>query len=398
MKPSIQVLLTVLLLCTYNTFNISDPEKSKKSDNLNKSGYTYTINISKINSKYSEIACTTFRNKLVLVSSKKIGAFGNGVDPLTNEPYTDLFCTDILAYGELSQPLLFSRILNTKNNEGQVAFSPDEHTIYYTRSRRDNSLNYQIFRAELEKDSYGNWINHQRLNISNDNYSIENPHVTEDGKFLYFASNMNGGYGGFDLYRVLINNDGSLGTPENLGKTVNSRGDEKYPHTAKNGKELFFSSTEHNSLGGFDIFMSNAVGGGYDSPKSLGSSINSEKDEIAFLFIDNRKGVFSSNRDSNKNAFNLYRFQSRELYKVLKGIVISEDEKILPNSIVILLDHDGNEIERQITNKDASYNFKIKPFKDYQLKVLKEGYEDYTLSFEAENSELKAILKLLAKK
>jgi len=252
-----------------------------------------------------------------------------------------------------------------------VAFSPDEHTIYYTRSTRDNSLNYQIFKAELEKDCYGNWINHKRLDISNENYSIENPHVTEDGKFLYYAYNMNGGYGGFDFYRAPIKSDGSLGTPENLGNSVNTRGDEKYPHTAKNGKELFFSSTDHNSLGGFDIFMSNAVGRGYDSPKSLGNAINTERDEIAFLFIDNRKGVFSSNRDSNKNAFNLYRFQSRELYNVLKGIVISEDEKILPNSTVILLDNEGNEIERQITNKDASYNFKIKPFKDYQLKVLK---------------------------
>ncbi|WP_299366754.1 hypothetical protein [Winogradskyella sp.] len=396
MKATLHVLLTASLFCSFLSFDKTDPVKDKIKDS-NKSGYTYTVNVSKINSKYSEIACTTFRKKLVIVSSKRIGALGNGVDPLTKEPFTDLFCTDIKAYGELSQPLLFSRILNTRASEGQVAFSPDEHTIYYTRSERNNSLNYKLYKAELEKDSYGNWINEQVLSISSNNHSIENPHVTEDGKYLYFSSNMEGSYGGFDIYKAEIFKDGTLGQPENLGNVVNTVDDEKYPHTAKNGKELFFSSKGHSSIGGFDIFISTVTNSNYKTPRSLGDSVNSEKDEVGFIFIDNRKGVFSSNKDNKNNAFNLYRFQSREIYNLLKGIVISEEDKILPNSTVILLDSDGNEIERQITNKDATYSFKIKPYQDYQIKVLKPGYADYTLSFESEERELNAILKLLAK-
>ncbi|MBV7269427.1 carboxypeptidase-like regulatory domain-containing protein [Winogradskyella luteola] len=397
MKTTMHVLFMALMFCASTTLHKTDPVKKDKIDNLNKSGYAYSVNVSKINSKYSEIACTTFRNKLVIVSSKKIGAIGNGIDPLTNEPYTDLFCTDIRAYGKLSQPLLFSRILNTKANEGQVSFSPDEHTIYYTRSERSNSLNYKLYKAELEEDSYGNWINEKELSISNDNYSIESPHVTEDGKYLYFSSNMKGGYGGFDIYRAEIFKDGNIGEPENLGNIINTSNDEKYPHTAKNGNELFFSSKGHNSIGGYDIFISTITDFEYKGPRNLGYSINSEEDEIAFIFVDDKKGVFSSNKENDKNAFNLYRFQSRELYNELKGIVISEEEKILPNSTVILLDNDGNEIERQTTNKDATYNFTIKAYKDYQIKVLREGYEDYTLSFESDDKELKAILKLLAK-
>ncbi len=395
MKTTINVLCAALLFCTYS-FDKTDPAKDKVDDS-NKSGYAYTVDITKINSKYSEIACTTFRKKLVIVSSKKIGGLGNGVDPLTNEPYTDLFCTDIKAYGELSQPLLFSRILNTKGSEGQVAFSPDEHTIYYTRSKRNNSLNYKLYKADLEKDSNGKWINEVELAISSDNYSIENPHVTADGKYLYFSSNMKGSFGGFDIYKAEIFEDGSLGKPINLGDVVNTSKDEKYPHTAENGKELFFSSKGHNSLGGYDIFVSTVSKSKYKSPRSLGYSVNSKKDEIAFIFIDNRKGVFSSNRDNQNDAFNMYRFQSRAIYNELKGIVISEDDKILPNSTVILLDSDGNEIERQTTNKDATYSFKIKPYHDYELKVLREGFEDYALSFESEERELNAILKLYAK-
>ncbi|APY08763.1 hypothetical protein BWZ20_10805 [Winogradskyella sp. J14-2] len=396
MKTTLLLLVTALMFCTHLSFSTTDPEK-KKADKANKTGYAYAVNISKINSKYSEIACTTFRKKLVIVSSKKIGALGNGVDPITNEPYTDLFCTDIKAYGELSQPLLFSRILNTKDNEGQVAFSPDEHTIYYTRSQRNNSLNYKLYKAELEKDSYGKWINEMELAVSSADYSVENPHVSKDGKFLYFSSNMQGGFGGFDIYKAKIYEDGSLGTPENLGRTINTSEDEKYPHTAKNGSELFFSSKGHNSFGGYDIFLSTVADSNYTLPRNLGYSVNSEKDEIAFVFIDERKGVFSSNKDNKNNAFNLYRFQSRAVYNELNGIVISEEDKILPHSTVILLDSEGNEVERQITNKDATYNFRIKPYLDYQIKVFKEGYKDYTLSFASEEKELNAILRLLEK-
>lgn len=397
MKSTIHVLLTALMFCIYPSLDTTDPVKGSKVDDLNKSGYIYTVNISKINSKYSEIACTTFRNKLVLVSSKKIGGLGNGVDPATNEPFTDLFCTDIKAYGKLSQPLLFSRILNTKANEGQVAFSLDEHTIYFTRSERANSLNYKLFKAELEKDSYGNWINEMELPISSDNYSIENPHVSSNGKHLYFSSNMEGGLGGFDIYKAEINANGSIGNPQNLGNIINTSEDEKNPHISKDGKELFFSSKGHNSIGGYDVFISSITKSNYKNPRNLGYAVNSEKDEIAFVFIDEKKGVFSSNKDNENNAFNLYRFQSRAIYQELNGIVITEDNRILPNATVLLLNSEGQEIERQVTSNDATYRFKIRAFEDYQLKVVKDGYKEYSLKFQSEENQFKAILKLSSK-
>ncbi|WP_296385530.1 carboxypeptidase-like regulatory domain-containing protein [Winogradskyella sp.] len=397
MKSTLHVLLTAVMFCAYTSFYKTDPVKNIKVDDLNKSGYTYTVNVSKINSKYSEIASTTFRNKLIIVSSKKIGGFGNGINPNTNEPYTDLFCADIKAYGELSQPLLFSRILNTKANEGQVAFSPDEHTIYYTRSTRKNSSHYKLFKAELKKDSYGKWVNEIELDINSDGYSIENPHVSSDGQFLYFSSNMKDGFGGFDIYKAKISENGNIGKYENLGSTINSSEDEKYPYTNKEQKELFFSSKGHGSIGGYDIFISSITTDNYQSPRNLGRSINSDKDEIGFIFIDDKKGVFSSNKNNKNNTYNLYRFKSRTLYQELRGIVITEEDKILPNATVVLLNSAGKEIERQITSSDASYSFRIKPFENYQIKVLKEGFEDYSLKFQSEENRLKAILKLSSK-
>lgn len=395
MKLSLTSIIIVFTFIMYSP--ITDTyNHSSDSDNRNNSGYVFVVNVSKINSENSEIACTTFRDKLVLVSSKKIGGLGNGIDPNTNEPYTDLFCTDILTFGELAPPMLFSRILNTKNNEGQVSFSPDEHTIYYTRSDRKSSLNYQLYKAELEEESYGNWQNHMELAISSENYSIENPHVSNDGAFLYFSSNMPGGFGGFDLYKAQILQDGTLDIPVNLGNTINTEADEKYPHSSEDGKELFFSSKGHNSIGGFDIFISSKFANSYSTPRNLGYSINSDKDEIGFIFIDDKKGVFSSNKDSD-SAFHLYRFQSKALYQELNGIVVAEDDKVLPNTSVALLDGEGIELERQVTTKDGTYRFKIRPYKKYQIKVLKDGYESYSYTFHSDQDPLKSMLNLSTK-
>jgi WD40-like Beta Propeller Repeat len=399
MKSTTHVLLSALLFCSLLFTGSTKPKNNPKIDDLNKSGYAFSVNVAKINSKYSEIASAVFRNKLVIVSSKKIGGLGNGIDKRTNEPYTDLFCASFKAYGELSQPILFSRILNTKENEGQVAFSPDEHTIYYTRSQRDQA-NYKLYMAYLQKDSFGKWIDEIELAISDDNYSIENPHVSSNGQFLYFSSNMEGGYGGFDIYKAKIFSDGSLGTPINLGSTINTIDDEKYPHTSKNGKELYFSSKGHNSIGGFDIFISNRKNNDFSNPRNLGLSINSKSDEIAFLFVDDETGVFSSNNGNNSNGYNIYHFKSRTLYQNLEGIVIDDEGKILPNSTVLLLDNEGNEIERQKIGKDASYSFKIRIFEEYQLKVIKEGFNDFSLAVKTSNKNLdvafKAVLKLSA--
>ncbi|WP_299124849.1 carboxypeptidase-like regulatory domain-containing protein [uncultured Winogradskyella sp.] len=394
MKSTINLLSVALMFCIYGSSYKTDPVKNITVDKLNKSGYVFDVNVSRINSKYSEIASAVFRNKLVIVSSKKIGGLNKNIDPITKEPYTDLFCMDIKQNSDFSPPLLFSRILNTKANEGQVAFSLDGHTIYYTRSDIENTKNYKLYKATLEKDSYGKWENHMELAISSNDYSVENPHISADGNFLYFSSNMAGGFGGFDLYKSDIHEDGSIGNPINLGSFVNSAFDEKYPHTSERGKELFFSSTGYNSIGGYDVFISNMSKGDYSKPRNLGTTINSQKDEIGFMIINDKTGVFSSDKNHATNGFNMYHFKAEAIYRELQGVVVTEDDRILPNSTVVLLNDEGKEIERQTTSIDASYRFKIKAFGDYQLVAVKEGFDDYALRFESEENKLRAVLRL----
>ena len=401
MKSAMHAVISAFMFCTYIFIGSTNPSNNPKIDDLNKSGYAFTVKVSKINSKYSEMASTVFRDKLIIVSSKKIGGLGNGIDQRTQEPYTDLFCMDINQDRELSYPILFSRILNTKANEGHVAFSKDENIVYYTRSTRENSANYKLYMAVLEEGSYGNWTNHIELAVSSDDYSVENPHMSSSGDYIYFSSNMQGGFGGFDLYRAKVYEDGSLGQPENLGNSINTNEDEKYPHTSYNDEELYFSSKGHKAIGGFDIFIANKFKDNYSNTRNLGITINSEKDEISFLFIDKNTGVFSSNKDNNTGSYNLYHFQSEAIYQDLEGIVINEDGKILPNATVVLLDNEGNELERQIIGADASYNFRIKAFHNYQLKAVKDGFKDYVKELKTENVNtdiaFKAILKLSSK-
>jgi len=334
-----------------------------------------------------------------MVSSKKIGGLGNGIDSKTNEPFTELFCLDIDAYGTAKNPIFFSRIINTKDNEGQVAFSPDEKTMYFTRSHRDNSHNYQLYKVVLEEGSNGNWTDELELSISNDHYSIENPHVSFDGTELYFSSNMPGTYGGFDLYVVHINPDGSLGKPLNLGPKINTRYDDKFPHLSKDGKKLFFSSKGHNAIGGFDVFVS-SISEDMKTPRNLGTQVNSKFDDIAFMFTNDDQGFFSSNKKEGKGNFDMYRFKSNVIYQQLQGVVVNENNQPLPNSTVVLFDATGNEIERQTTGIDAVYSFKVKAYENYSIKALKKGFQKFESSFSSYKTDAiiyKEVLKLSSK-
>ncbi|RKE91893.1 PD40 domain-containing protein [Ichthyenterobacterium magnum] len=382
------LLLFVVLSVSNNKTN-STNNSSTNTDQLNESGLKFYVHNSDVNTKYTELASTVFRNKLILVSSKKIGGLGSGIDKNTNEPFTELFCLDLNSYGTVSNPLLFSRIINTKGNEGQIAFSPDERTMYFTRSSRDNSKNYQLYKTVLEKDSNGKWINEQELYISSANYSIENPHITADGKQLYFSSNMPGSYGGYDLYVSDINEDGLLGEPKNLGEMINTSLDDKFPHLSKDGKKLFFSSKGHNTIGGFDVFVSNIVFNTYKSPRNLGTGVNSSDDEVAFLFINEDKGFFSSNKNNAQGSFDLYRFKANTIYQNIEGIIVNDVDQPISNATILLLDEEGNEIERQTTGIDAYYNFKIKAFENYSLKILKSGFENSEFVFSANQHEQK---------
>ncbi|WAC03674.1 hypothetical protein N7U66_09600 [Lacinutrix neustonica] len=260
--------------------------------------------------------------------------------------------------------------------------------MYFTRSTKENSSVYKLYKINLEKDSHGNWIGQQMLDVNEDQASIENPFVTPNGKQLFFSSNKPGGFGGFDLYVATIKADGTLDTPVNLGPKINTAMDDKYPAVSKDGKDLYFSSQGHNNLGGFDVFKSTIVTNGYRAPRNLGNTINTEFDEVAYFMAGKNKGYFSSNKNAGNGGYDIYNFSYEEVIQNLKGLVVDLESKIaLPDATVILLDEEGEEIARHIIGENATYKFKVSPFETYTLKTMKDGFNDKTFDFIANIGE-----------
>jgi len=389
-KLSLFICLISALAFSQGSYIVANNFSYKSTDNIpntieivGSNGYDFELLDAGVNSKFSEFASGFFRNKLIVVSSKKLGSIAKK-DPSTNEAYKNLFCLDIDENGHLSSPQLFSRILNTKANEDQLAFSPDQKTVYYTRSSKDNSLEYKLYKAVLEEDSHGNWINEELVHFNGYKTSIEHPYISPKGDKLYFSSNMADTIGGYDLYVCDINPDGSLSDPENLGSTINTKQDEKYPSLSKDGKYLYFSSKGHNNIGGFDLFVSKILSTSYKTPRNLGNTINTEYDEVAYFLAAKNKGYISSNRPNGKGGYDIYTAVNEEVNQTLKGKVLDLETKIkLPNTLIILKDEEGNEIARQITKEDASYNFGVMPFEDYIITTEKDGFKNANFNFSA---------------
>ena len=271
------------------------------ADVVDDMGYNFSVKETDINSSFSEYPSSFFRNRLVIVSSRKIGAFGKK-NKATQEPFAKVFGLDFTRNGSLDRPLLFLGLFNTRHHsQGGIAFAPDEKTVYYTRASEDNPENYQLYIAFLSEKINGLWENETVASFNNEEYSIENPYLTPDGETLYFSSNKPGGFGGYDLYKAAIKEDGTLGITQNLGSRINSAKDERFPSISPDGRNLYLSSNRYTGIGGYDLYRSSILETTYSKPENMGNTLNTTSDDVAFVPVSGRSGYFSSNRNPSKN-------------------------------------------------------------------------------------------------
>ncbi|MCL9804812.1 OmpA family protein [Flavobacterium amniphilum] len=340
----------------------------------------YNIAPTGINSKLSDIGSTFFMNKYIMYSSRKTGAIGAGRDESTNNPYNALYCMNMDKSGNLSHPYFFASVLDSKGNEGGLAFTPDEKTLYYTKSNEGNSGNYSLYKRIFDETCRCTWIQETLIPFSSENYSIENPAVSPDGKKLYFSSNMPGGFGGYDLYVADINAEGIPVNPVNLGKNINTTSDEKFPYVGGSNKELYFSSNGHPGYGNQDVFVAKIRKDGYSNPLNLGKTINSQADEIAFILATKTKGYFTSDRSGSLGLYDIYRFDLQKTPVSLQGTAHEKVSKIaLPNTELTLVDENGKEIQKQVTDEQGNYKFNVEPLEIYSIVAQKEGYNAFEL-------------------
>lgn len=305
-------------------------------------------------------------------------------------PYLDLYRATLNKDGVLENIKPFSEAINTGSHESNAIFTKDGKTMYFNRTNNarkkteeEKIAHIKIFKAELVD---GVWTNVTALPFTSNSYSTEHPALSKDEKTLYYASDMPGTIGSFDIYKVAINDDGTYGDPENLGTTINTKHREQFPFIS-DYNVLYFSSIGHEGFGGLDVFRSNMVNGTFDKPVNLGSPINSNVDDFAYIVKEKEnKGFVSSNRTGYDRIYGFGREENMLSKYQVEGIVQDKNSKeLLAGSLVTLFNDAGDVIQDKIVKEDAYYLFKIEPNKRYKVRGTRKAYIPQDVEFSTDS-------------
>jgi outer membrane protein OmpA-like peptidoglycan-associated protein len=292
---------------------------------------------------------------------------------------------------KLSKTEIFSRTLNTKYHEGPMTFFQDQKKIIFTRNNDDkgkagksNEGIRKLMLYSAEHKGGDKWVNIKELPFNNKDYSCGHPALSPDDSKLYFASDMPGGFGGTDLY-VVEHKNGKWGKPVNLGREINTEGNEMFPYVDADGN-LYFSSDGHEGLGGLDVFYTELID---DIPvkgvKNVGAPINSEKDDFGFITDkDRNSGYFSSNRKRGNSDDNLYSF--RKACKPLNIYVFDSKSKQPIETAEIRIIKSGYNKELYQTGLEGLASMCLEADSEYEFMTMKEGYAASTVWLSTFNS------------
>lgn len=272
--------------------------------------HTFTTNQVMNNSASADFGIAFYGDRIAFASTRNQE---RPIYPWNKKPTLDLYSAQINDDGELSDIVLFSEEINTDSHESSATFSQDGNIIYFDRTndkrvKNENDVkvaHISIYRAE---NVDGEWTNIEELPFTSEEYSTEHPSLSADGSKLYFASDMPGSLGSFDIYVVDVNEDGTFGEPQNLGPGVNTAEREQFPFISEDDV-LYFSSNGHQGFGNLDIYRTE---GNFTEVQNLGATINSGHDDFAYAVKEGEdEGYFASNR---RGTDNLYSF-TREDYE-----------------------------------------------------------------------------------
>jgi outer membrane protein OmpA-like peptidoglycan-associated protein/tetratricopeptide (TPR) repeat protein len=341
-----------------------------------------------VNSKFSDYGPSFMGTKVVFASARDTGNFSKKIHTWTGQHFTNLYSANMAEDGTLSAVDKFGNQINTKFHEDTPVFTKDGKTAYFTRNNYLDGRGFdaskvtllKIYKATLDKE--GNWTNIVALPFNSDSFQAAHPALSPDEKTMYFASDMPGGKGQSDLYRVKINDDGSFGAPENLGDLINTEGRESFPFINEDN-EFYFASDGQPGLGGLDIFITKMPKDGtlnFKHVLNVGEEANGPKDDFALIINSKtKKGFFSSNRDGGQGSDDIYKFvETRPIWceQILTGIVTDQDTKsILPNAKLVLMDNKFTVIKETISDAEGKYLFtEVECSEKYYVRTSLESY------------------------
>ncbi len=350
-------------------------------EQIEKNSGRFQIEIASFNSKSSDFAPFMYGDTLVFASNRSTRGPIKRISEWNNKPFFNLYAVSASS----GQQNKFDSKINTKYHESTAVFSQDGKTMYFTRSNYTNN--------EYGKDTTG--INHLKLYVAHkrkgvwnveelpfnsNEYSVAHPALSPDEKTLYFSSDMPGGKGMSDLYKVTIDSDG-FGVPEQLSDAVNTEGRETFPFVAKNGN-LYFASDGHVGLGGLDVFVAFQNDENvFTEVQNIGKPINSDKDDFTFIIDEeNKTGYFASNRGEN-NDDDIYRLtQLKPLLtpclQTIKGVAYDENtSNVLPKVKVELYNAKNEKVAEQTSDSKGAFNFmNVACSEGYTLRSEKDEY------------------------
>jgi len=294
------------------------------------------------------------------------------------EPFLDLYKSVYNADGTFSEPVPVTEI-NSKFHDGPAAISADGNTMYFASESfkegdfekdKAKKLKYgqvYLYKATKEGDKWGNI---KALPFTSKTYSTSSPSLSKDGKTLYFSSNMPGSLGGNDVWKVTVNEDGSFGTPENLGKSVNTEGNESFPFITDDNK-LYFSSDGRKGFGALDVFVIDL--NRKTEATNVGAPVNTAKDDFAFSFNTAKNiGFFSSNRTGDDNIYLATPVCGVEVITLVKD---ARTGKTISGATVSILDNKNNVIESKVSEGNGEVFYSVDCNKAYVIQVTRDGYE-----------------------
>lgn len=382
------------------------------------------LNVQKLNSRNNDFSPSfgDKKNKYLFFSSAREEAVGKSKDAYTKQDYVDIFYsfdyTDIQRkkdkkrkkkinpknhmpiwlpptndleddleileekYEEVNFGFGLDEINMKDSDEATVCFSKGGKRMFFTRSTKvKNQYNpKRIFSAEFKSGQFSEPVL-EEIPID-DLVDVQHPAISLDGKTLYFVAEMEGGFGGYDIYSCVYDRrKKSWGEPKNLGEKINTFKDEKFPHISKSGA-LFFSSNGHPGMGGLDVFKSELTTDGFSFPVNMRYPINTPYDDFGVLFEDETevKGYLSSNRKDKKwkpkGGDDIYLIDLQLIHFELSGKILDIDtNEPLSGVKVELVGPNGTHITT--TNGNGEYKISREQFKenqDYQIQFSKEWF------------------------
>ncbi len=348
---------------------------------------SFDIKMVDINSDKSDFGAFLEGNSIYFTSARNSSS---KIYSWTKEPFLDIYKANLNEDGTISNIELLKE-LNSKYHDGSVSISQDGNTMYFTSdSFRENSFEkdkankLKLGRNNIYSAKFvnGKWDEITSLPFNSKDFSSGNPSISRDGKTLFFSSNRPGSIGGVDIWKVSISETGSYGTPENLGNKINSEGNDSFPFiTSEN--VLYFSSDAKQGIGAMDVYK---IDLNSDSEvKNLGKPVNSEKDDFAFSFNENKKiGFVASNRNGNDDIFQLLPVCNYEVNTIVTN---ANTGAILAEANVSILDDKNNIISSLKSNSKGEVSYTVDCEKPYTIQAIKDGFESNSFDVKASNKK-----------